>query len=344
MAQVDAALRSPRPADATQAMGAGSGPRCDGSPTVARLADEVREAKRRRMKGRVFADWNRSLEKVILPQLGGCEVRVLTPDRLAAFIRELEDRGLAAASIRSYLKPLSAITGLACRRGHLEQNPFALLQADEQPRPAARRRPFEWTLESVASLLRHARLRGERPQARYSYHPPLATLALTGARVGEVLALRHSDLDLDAKLIRIRHSWSRDGQLTTPKTATAIRDLPLPAELEQLLAPLLADRAPEAWLFPSRSGRLPLSYWNLAQRGFAPARDDAGLAGQGIRLHDLRHAAASLLIAAGLTPVEVAAQLGHTDPGTTLKLYAHLFDPRRSRERTRAAFDAIRIN
>lgn len=158
-------------------------------------------------------------------------------------------------------------------------------------------------------------------------------------------ALRHCDLDLDAKLIRIRHSWSRDGRLTSPKTAAAVRDLPLPGALEQLLRPLLtAEAPPEAWLFPSRSGRLPLSYWNLAQRGFAPARDDAGLAGQGIRLHDLRHAAASLLIAAGLTPVEVAAQLGHTDPGTTLKLYAHLFDPRRSRERTRAAFDAVRIN
>jgi integrase len=157
-------------------------------------------------------------------------------------------------------------------------------------------------------------------------------------------ALRHCDLDLDAKLIRIRHSWSRDGRLTSPKTAAAVRDLPLPRDLEQLLRPLLAAEAPQAWLFASCSGRLPLSYWNLAQRGFAPARDDAGLAGQGIRLHDLRHAAATLLIAAGLTPVEVAAQLGHTDPGTTLKLYAHLFDPRRSRERTRAAFDAVRIN
>ena len=342
MAQVDAARRSPRPEeDPTHARLAGNG---DGSPTVARLADEVREAKRRRLKGRVFADWNRSLERVILPQLGGCEVRVLTPDRLAAFIRELEDRGLAAASIRSYLKPLGAITSLACRRGYLEQNPFALLQPDEKPRPALRRRPFEWTPESVASLLRHARRRGERPHARYAYLPPLATLALTGARVGEVLALQIGDVDLDEKLIRIRHSWSRDGHLTTPKTPAAVRDLPLPRDLEALLRPLLATVDQKAWLFPSRSGRQPLSYWNLAKRGFAPALADADLGGRGIRLHDLRHAAASLLIAAGLTPVEVAAQLGHTDPAVSLKIYAHLFDRQRSHERTRAAFDAIALD
>ena len=312
--------------------------------TVADLAAEVREIKRRRLKPRVFADWNRALEQVILPRLGSCPVSTLDADLLASFIGELHDQGLAGASIRAYLKPLNAISSLACRRGLLERNPHALLHADERPRPAQRRRAYQWTAESIGRLLREARRRGERPQARYSYHPALATLALTGARVGEVLGLRHCDIDLDAQMVRIRHSWSRDGQLTSPKSQSAIRDLPLPSELGRLLEPLLAAGTAEAWLFPSRSGRLPLSYWNLAQRGFAPALIDAGLAGQGIRLHDLRHAAASLLVAAGLTPVEVAAQLGHADPGITLKLYAHLFDAPRSRERTRAAFDAVRID
>lgn len=318
-----------------------------GPPTalsVAALAAEVSATKRRRLKPRVFADWQRALERVILPALGHLQVSALSPDLVAELIRELEDRGLAAASIRSYLKPLAAISNLACRRGLLDANPLDLLQADERPASARRRRAYEWTAESIGLLLHQARLRGERSQARYSYHPALATLALTGIRVGELLGLRNGDLDLDAGLIRIRHNWSRDGQLTSPKTAASIRDLPLPHELASLLAPLGARGDRDAWLFPSRSGRQPLSYWNLAKRGLKPALADAGLADEGIRLHDLRHAAASLLIAAGLTPVEVAAQLGHADPGVTLKIYSHLFDRRLSHERTRAAFATVRLD
>ena len=310
--------------------------------SVAGFADEVRVLKQRRLKPAVFREWERILEAVILPVFGPLELDALSPELIAAWISDLEDAGLAASSIRSYLKPLSAIVKLALRRGLLELNPLSLLDADERPQAAARRRPYEWTPETISQLLIHARLRGERPQARYAYYPLLATLTLTGARVSEVLALRQQDIDLDRRLIRIRHSWSRNGTLTVPKTAAAVREIPIPPQLEALFQTFLVPSA-HRWVFPSRTGRLPLSYWNLVKRGLVPALDAAGLADKGIRLHDLRHAAASLLIAEGLTPVEVAAQLGHADPGVTMRVYAHLFDRRRSHERTRAAFATVQL-
>jgi len=310
--------------------------------SVAGFADEVRVLKQRRLKPAVFREWERILEAVILPVFGPLELDALSPELIAAWISDLEDAGLAASSIRSYLKPLSAILKLALRRGLLELNPLSLLDADERPQAASRRRPYEWTPETISQLLIHARLRGERPQARYAYYPLLATLTLTGARVGEVLALRQEDIDLDRRLIRIRHSWSRNGTLTVPKTAAAVREIPIPPQLEALFQTFLVPSA-HRWVFPSRTGRMPLSYWNLVKRGLVPALDAAGLADKGIRLHDLRHAAASLLIAEGLTPVEVAAQLGHADPGVTMRVYAHLFDRRRSHERTRAAFATVQL-
>jgi integrase len=88
-------------------------------------------------------------------------------------------------------------------------------------------------------------------------------------------------------------------------------------------------------MFASRTGR-PLEHRGVSQRGFNAARDEAGLPSS-LTFHDLRHAAASRLIAAGLDPVTVAAVLGHEDPNVTLRVYAHLYDRRRSDEAVRSA-------
>ena len=74
-------------------------------------------------------------------------------------------------------------------------------------------------------------------------------------------------------------------------------------------------------MFASRTGT-PLGHRNLTRRGFEPARDEAGLP-VSVTFHDLRHAAASRLVAGGLDPVTVAAVLGHEDATVTLRVYAH---------------------
>jgi integrase len=61
-----------------------------------------------------------------------------------------------------------------------------------------------------------------------------------------------------------------------------------------------------------------------------------------LTFHDLRHAAASRLIAAGLSAVTVASVLGHDNPSTTPKVYAHLFDRTRTDEEIRQALSSFR--
>ncbi len=81
----------------------------------------------------------------------------------------------------------------------------------------------------------------------------------------------------------------------------------------------------------------------LIGRGLDAAADAAGLNGGGLpklRLHDLRHTFASLLISEGADVVYVSRQLGHADPSITLKVYSHLFDRQRHADRTRAALEA----
>ena len=118
-----------------------------------------------------------------------------------------------------------------------------------------------------------------------------------------------------------------------------VRIVPLSNELVELLANVIpADAEEEDCVFHAKDNPTrPLSYFNFRVRGFEPAVKAAGLSGKGITVHSLRHAAVSLYASRGLTNVEVAAIVGHGDPGVTAKVYSHLFDRSDVEARVRAA-------
>ena len=120
------------------------------------------------------------------------------------------------------------------------------------------------------------------------------------------------------------------------------RTIPLPSDLrEALLAHRLGSRfsQDEQPIFASRNGT-PFGHRNVTRRGWEAVRDKAGL-DRSLTFHDLRHAAASRLIAAGLTPVQVAAVMGHKDANITLKVYAHLYEQKQSDEAIRQALAGV---
>jgi hypothetical protein len=83
---------------------------------IRHLGEEVRESKRRRLAASSFAVLEYALGKILLPELGHLKPGACGPERIARLIRDLEERGLAPASIRRYLSPLAAIFKLARRR------------------------------------------------------------------------------------------------------------------------------------------------------------------------------------------------------------------------------------
>jgi integrase len=293
---------------------------------IADLAEEVRETKRRRLRPSSFAAFEYALDKIVLREVGHLKPAQCSPDRVARLIRELQDRGLAATSIRRYLTPLSDVFKLAVRRGLVSANPMSLLSDDEKPQGGSKRKSFEWSPETISQLIAAAEELDRRPEARQQYAPIIHVLALTGLRVSEALASRWDDVDLLEGVLHVRHSLNRDGTLGPPKTKAGERDVPLSPGLADLLLGLKPlDASDNDFVFAGKSGR-PLSYWNVRTRGFAKALEAAGLDGNGITIHDLRHAAASVYIAAGLSAVDVADVLGHSDASVTLKVYAHLFN------------------
>ena len=203
------------------------------------------------------------------------------------------------------------------------------------------RNHYVWSPEEISALITAAQNLSERPEARYNYAPILQVLALTGLRVSEALALRWGAVDLLAGELHVRASLGRDGTINEPKTEAGTRTVPLSPGLVDLLVSLKPDNASEhEFVFASKSGG-PLSYWNVRSRGLVKALEAAGLAGRGITVHDLRSAAASILVAQGLSPVEVASVLGHRDANITLRVYAKLFAPRDVAARVRKAQSAI---
>ncbi len=320
-------------------------------PTVRELADEVREVKRRRMKSLTFTEWERRLDRILLPHFGRAKVTEVTPVHVADFVRGLAADGRAASTIQSYLIPLHAVFKHAAFKSLIASNPVEVANRNDDARPSSvatkqPRTPFEWSREALHSILETSKTLDDRSEARARYYPVIATLAYTGLRIGEALALRWQDVDLSANTLTVSGTWSRRRERTTTKTVASERTITIPNALVSILAEhsLRAfekgQTDPNHYVFANRDGSEPLAYWNVRVRGWATVTEQLGLKGQ-VRLHDLRHGAASILIDAGLTPVEVADHLGHKDAGVTMRTYAGMFDRAKAATRAAEAFDAL---
>ena len=178
----------------------------------------------------------------------------------------------------------------------------------------------------------------------------VATVLYTGLRISELLGLVWDDVDFDAGVIRVRAQLSRahrgaPARRVPPKTAASVRDIPLVAQLAQLLAAhKQASRfaGGDEWVFATARGT-PYGHRNVSRRCLGRAAQLAGLNDDGwppLRFHDLRHTFAShLIVDLRLDVAQVSRMLGHARITITLDIYTHLFeDARHARDiRTRMA-------
>jgi integrase len=161
--------------------------------------------------------------------------------------------------------------------------------------------------------------------------------ALSGLRQGELFALRDVNVEGDTASVLVEEGAYK-GRATPTKTRNGRRRVHLSRVARQALREQLLARKPNraGLVFPSPTGLM----WrkdNFMSRVFRPAAKRARL--DGLTFHDLRHTCASLMIAAGANPLEVAAQLGHKDARLVLQRYGHLYPG--ASERAVRALDAI---
>lgn len=166
----------------------------------------------------------------------------------------------------------------------------------------------------------------ERLAARAGEHAVLIfTLAYGGLRWGEAAALRLSRCDLLRSRIEVVESLAEIGGRFHfgPTKTYQRRTVVLPSFLVEQLAAGVTDVEPDGLVFSSPMGQ-PLRISNFTKRVWKPAVEAAGL-NPALRVHDLRHTCASLLIAQGAHPKAIQAHLGHSSISVTLDCYGHLF-------------------
>jgi len=240
---------------------------------------------------------------------------------------------------------LAQILEVAVEYDHIDRNPASGRRRRlKAPRP----RPVHLdTADHFAVLLEaSSALDGSTGGQTSGRRAAIATLLFAGLRAEEIGALRWRDVDLANGRLYVGRA----------KTDAGVREVDLLAILRDELAAHKAVSAatrPDDPVFVTSAGK-PRDRHNLRQRVVAPLarRADELLAERdqpplptGLSPHKLRHSFASLLVALGRDPAYVMAQLGHTDPAFTLRVYTHLM--RREpgeRERLRALVEGSRAS
>ncbi len=159
------------------------------------------------------------------------------------------------------------------------------------------------------------------------YQTAIMSIALTGVRSGEAMALQWGDIDFQERRLTIRRTWpdmyDKNGEpiFYLPKTKNALREIPIPEELVAALKRWKLQSPVSKWdlVFPKPDGR-PEDRKTIL-RGLYRAIRKAGL--KKLDVHALRHSYASIMLSQGAPITEVSSYLGHANPQITLSIYSH---------------------
>lgn len=228
--------------------------------------------------------------------------------------------------INAALSTLKVMLAKAVEWGMIEQNP-----ADRIPKLKERKReirvyPPDQVERLAAAMLTRRESDHRRAATTWAARDAamVVVMAFTGVRLGELLGLQWDDIG-DGWLRVERAVDVRTGATTQTKTFRS-RSVPVlepTARAFQWLAATMPPPSPSAPIFPSNTGgRMRQNTYR--ERVFRPGAQLAGL--PDARPHELRHTFASLMIARGVTPLRLSKWMGHSDPVTTMRVYAHLFD------------------
>lgn len=259
--------------------------------------------------------------------------------RMLTDISQLKAQQLIDDTAKSY-KPVTVghtaaqlirVTEFAVASRLLKVNPIAASRLRYPMREKRAKIPSLAELQQIISASM-TRKKNEQEGTRVMRHA-MFCLALFGTlRRGEVAGLRWCDVDFEAGVIKVQQSRTSFDGVKTPKTPAGVRRVPMPAILSDALAAIPEPRG--EFVLTRRNGLLPspgnlhLYWYYLSQKaGLSdPPAEGKRFGRPRYRFHDLRHAAASLLIKHGANPLHVSKAMGHAHISTTLGIYGHLFE------------------
>ncbi|MFJ9734620.1 tyrosine-type recombinase/integrase [Streptomyces sp. NPDC101171] len=279
------------------------------------------------------------------------------PEHIRGLVSALEsDPAVSGGYARNIYGDVRAVLSAAVDDGLLLRNPCSAKSV--RPPAVEQRRVVPWLPAQVRAV------RAALPQR---YRPMVDIGAGCGLRQGEIVGLAEDALDFDGGTVRVVRQVKliRGKAVFAPPKCNKERDVPLPPSVAEALRAHMDDCKPVEITLPWRkpdgpkvsarllftntaSGLVWRSNFNIQE--WKPALAAAGLIAEAGAdgkyesarehgMHALRHFYASLLLDAGESIKAVSEYLGHSDPGLTLRVYAHLMPS--SQERTRKAVDRV---
>jgi len=303
-------------------------------PFLRRWLDEVA---RPTLRASTYDSYDDILKGHLIPGLGHVALAKLTPADIQTLLNRKLASGLSPRRVQYIHAVLRRALVTAERWGMVTRNVAKLVDPPRVPKHEI----TPLTPEQAKRLIETSA--GDRHRALW------ITALGTGLRQGEVLGLRWEDMDLDTGRLRVRHTLANVGGTLTllePKTDRSRRFVMLP---ESVVTALRAHRtrqrmehlvAGSRWVdsghvFTTTIGT-PLHAATVT-RAFQAALERAGLPRS--RFHDLRHAAATFLLAQGMTLEDVKQLLGHSSITLTSNTYGHVLEQRQ--RQVAAAMDAV---
>jgi integrase len=268
------------------------------------------------------------LRRFLLPTFGKAALSSIDVLAVRAWLASLQAQQLSPSTVAKAYRLLSRILGAAVEAGYLVRNPCTVKGAGQERAP-------EMRFATVAQITALAEAVGAR------YRALVLVAAYGGLRWGELVGLRVKRVDLLHGQVTVAEQVAEvNGQLNPgpPKTSAGRRTITLPSVAAVALAEHLtefAEPGPEGLVFPAPKGGY-LRRSNFRRRWWVRATRAAGV--DGLRLHDLRHSAATLALAAGANTRELMERMGHTSPQVALR-YQHVMAGRD--QAIAAALDAL---
>lgn len=301
--------------------------------------------KRNNLKDTSFDRLERTIENQIIPEIGNNPISQISHNDIQALLNNLIDNGVSYSVIKKTYYALNAVFRFAVLHEDIDKNPMQIIDLPSKDKAAPQKSPRFFTEDELSLILGELNRKYKNGRNIYFYPDAYVLILNTGLRMGELLALKWSDVDLDKREIHVHSDLSevalRDKQhkkigytlkiSNMPKTDSGNRIIDINDRALAALRNLkiVSDKFKDCEFVVCNKKGSVLAPQQL-ERTFRRVLHNINIEETGV--HSLRHTFASLLLQNPNTNIrEVSEILGHANPTITMNVYWHIIRDFRKR-------------